>query len=68
MSEKMSFESMMLRLQEIVSQLERNDQDLDRSIALFEEGLKLIQSCEGQLKNVEDKISTLISEHNVESK
>lgn len=68
MSEKMSFESMMLRLQEIVSQLERNDQDLDRSIALFEEGLKLIQSCDGQLKNFEDKISTLISEHNVESK
>jgi exodeoxyribonuclease VII small subunit len=68
MSEKMSFESMMLRLQEIVSQLERNDQDLDRSIALFEEGLKLIQGCDTQLKNFEDKISTLISEHNVESK
>lgn len=68
MSEKKSFESMMLRLQEIVGRLERNDQELDQSIALFEEGLKLIQACEGQLKNFDDKISALISEHHVESK
>ena len=40
----------MARLEEIVSLLERNEIELEEAISLFEEGLKLVNSCDTQLK------------------
>jgi len=63
MSEKQpTFETSMKRLDEIVSALEKNQCTLDESIQLFEEGLKLSQSLNQQLKAYEEKASMLLKE------
>ena len=50
-----NFEDAMNRLDEIVRELESGKVSLDKSIALFEEGIKLSKQCEVQLKSVEEK-------------
>lgn len=61
MSEKTkSFEEAILRLNEIVEALDRNDRDLESSITLFEEGLALVKQCDAQLKSFEKKVSELM--------
>ena len=50
-----SFKKSMLRLNEIVGALEKNDLELEEAIALFEEGLSLVQTCDGQLKTLRIK-------------
>lgn len=59
MSKPKTFEASMDRLDEIVSLLEENEQPLDETIGLFEEGLKLIKSCDDQLKVFEQKVEEL---------
>lgn len=59
MSKPKTFEASMDRLDEIVSLLEANEQPLDETIGLFEEGLKLIKSCDDQLKVFEQKVEEL---------
>ena len=56
---ELTFEEAMNRLSTIVSILEQNDQPLDTTIDLFEEGLNLVKSCEGKLKNFESKIEEI---------
>ena len=60
MSEKkMSFEQAMSRLAEIVDKLERGDEPLDASLALFEEGTSLIKNCGKMLDQAEQKVMKL---------
>ncbi|MBQ9158273.1 MAG: exodeoxyribonuclease VII small subunit [Erysipelotrichaceae bacterium] len=59
MSKEIKFEEQMKKLQEIVEKLERNDVELDESIALYEEGLKLSKSLKDQLSVFESKIAAL---------
>ena len=54
-----SFEQSINRLEEIVSILEENDQPLDQTIALFEEGLDLVKYCDNKLKQFELKIEEI---------
>ena len=61
MEEKQSFKNSMARLEEIVSLLERNEIELEEAISLFEEGLKLVNSCDTQLKNFENKVAQLLA-------
>lgn len=58
-----SFEESMDRLEEIVSELESNEKPLDETIALFEEGLKLVKNCDEKLKQFEQQVDDLISEN-----
>ena len=58
-----SFKKSMSRLNEIVGALEKNDLELEEAIALFEEGLSLVQTCDGQLKNFENKVATLLESY-----
>ena len=46
---KTTFEKQMQRLEEIVSLLEKEDTDLETSIALYEEGLKLNKTLQQQI-------------------
>lgn len=55
-----SFEEAMMRLNEIVEALDRNDHNLESSITLFEEGLVLVKQCDAQLKSFEKKVSELM--------
>ena len=59
MEKKKSFEASMARLDEIVELLEENEQPLDETIDLFEEGLKLIKQCDDQLKAFEQRVAAL---------
>ena len=49
----------MKKLQEIVDKLEKNDIELDESLKLYEEGLKLSESLKKQLLIFEEKINEL---------
>jgi len=61
MSEKKkTFEEQITRLEEIVSRLERGEVQLSESLALFEEGTKLVSSCSGMLDTAEQKVVKLM--------
>lgn len=60
---KQSFEESMDRLETIVRDLESNEKPLDETIALFEEGLKLVKNCDEKLKQFETQVDTLIKEN-----
>lgn len=54
------FEQSLVRLEEIVRELERADLPLEYSIRLFEEGMRLSQACRRQLEEAEGKVEILI--------
>ena len=54
-----TFEESMARLEEIVRILEKKEKPLDETIALFEEGLKLVRTCDARLKSFETKIEEI---------
>ena len=58
-NEKQTFEQAVARIDEIVSSLEKGDAPLDKSLALFEEGVKLIESCGTMLDNAEQVVVRL---------
>ncbi len=58
----MKFEDAMQRLEEIVNLLESGKVDLDDSLKLFEEGLKLTKELDAKLKVYEKKIEDLTKE------
>ena len=57
--ENRSFEQNMARLEQIVALLERGDARLADSLALFEEGTKLVSLCSGMLDNAQQQIMKL---------
>lgn len=67
MSEKLPFKQSMQRLEEIIGQLEKNDIELEEAISLFEEGLKLVNNCDSQLKNFENKVEELLKTYQEDS-
>jgi exodeoxyribonuclease VII small subunit len=56
------FESLLLRIEEIVEQLEKGELPLEDSIRLFEEGMKLTSQGMRKLDEAERKVNLLISE------
>jgi len=58
-NEKQTFEQAVARIDEIVTSLEKGDVQLDKSLALFEEGVKLIESCGTMLDTAEQKVKRL---------
>ena len=59
MGKEKSFEQQMNMLQQIVEKLDANDVELDESIKLYEEGLKLSKTLKDQLSAFEEKIAQL---------
>ena len=62
MPKKKTFESALEQLKSIVEELESGSPNLDKMLELFEEGMKLTQLCRGQLKKVEERISTIMKD------
>ena len=61
MNEKnMTFEQSMQRLEQIVRTLERGDAQLAESLALFEEGTKLVNTCSELLDKAEQQVVKLM--------
>ena len=55
-----NFEEALLRLEEIVGDLEGGELALEKALALFEEGVRLGKQCGSQLEDAEQKISLLV--------
>ena len=55
-AKKVDFETKLNRLNEIVAKMENEVLPLESSIALFEEGKKLISDLEAELKEAEKKL------------
>ena len=61
-----SFEENMKKLEEIATELEKGDLDLDSSVKKFEEGMKISKECNEMLEKAEKKITMLIKGDNGE--
>ncbi len=54
-----TFEQAMAQLEQIVAQIESGQVSLEESIAKYEQGTKLVQTCRGMLEAAEQKIQLL---------
>ena len=59
-TKKVTFEQQLARLEEIVAAMEKGDAPLADSLALFEEGTKLIAACSKQLDQAEQQVVKLM--------
>ena len=55
----MSFEEAMKKLEAVVRDLESGNVELEKSIALYEEGARLKAHCEKKLKAAEEKVAKI---------
>jgi exodeoxyribonuclease VII small subunit len=56
---KLRFEDALKRLEEIVAAMESEELDLDKSLGMFEEGVKLARFCTSKLEDAKKKISII---------
>ena len=58
-----SFEASLEALERIVQQLETGDLPLDKSLELFEQGIKLSRECQERLSQAERRIEILLRDN-----
>jgi len=63
----MDYETAMRALQDVITKLEEQEQTLESSLSLFEEGQMLIKRCTELLEKAELKVQTLLSGQNATS-
>lgn len=56
----MKFEAALSRLEEIVRALDSGAAPLDESLALFEEGVRLVKLCSEKLDSAEQRVKILV--------
>ena len=61
MNDNNNFEESMKDLELIVEKLEKGEQNLEKSLQLFEEGVEISKKLNDQLKNAEKKVSDLMN-------
>ncbi len=59
MSEKISYNEAVSRLETIVSELEKGGKSLDETLAMFEEGAALLKVCQHELDSAEGRLAEL---------
>ncbi len=57
-----NFEGSLKRLEEIVHHLEEGDISLDKSLKLFEEGIRLSRFCSSRIEQAKKKVEILMKE------
>jgi exodeoxyribonuclease VII small subunit len=55
-----SFEARIERLEEIVALLERGEEPLERTLELFEEGIRLARACQEQVTAARRRVEVLL--------
>jgi len=60
MSNSLSFEESIKKLEDIANELESGELDLDSSVKKFEEGIKISKKCSEILEKAEKKITILL--------
>ena len=64
-----NFEKNMSDLENIVTELEKGELNLDESVKKFEDGMKIAKQCNNILENAEKKITILLENNgNLEEK
>ena len=58
----MSYEADLGRIESIITDLERDDLDLDRALQLFEEGVERLRSAAASLAEVEGRVRLLVEQ------
>lgn len=61
MSEKMTFEQALARLEEIVAKLEQGNIALEESLAIYQEGMRLSNTCSQMLQEAEGKVMAIMN-------
>ena len=56
-----NFEKKVKKLEEIVEKLESGELDIEETLNLFQEGMKLGKECRRMLDEIEDKVSKVLS-------
>ncbi len=56
----LNFEQAYQELEKIVEQMERGEQDLNKSLSDFERGVALMKHCHSELKDAEQKVDVLV--------
>ena len=62
----MKFEEKVKLLEQYISELEKDDVDLDNAIEKYTEAMKLVKECDKELKNIEAKVTKIVSQNNEE--
>ena len=57
-----TFEASLASLERIVRELERGEQPLEKSLELFEQGVKLSRECQERLNEAERRIEVLLQD------
>ena len=58
---EINIEHSLQRLESIVSNMESGETSLENSLALFEEGMNLVNQCQSQLRKAEQRVENLIA-------
>ncbi len=58
---EITFENAIQRLEEIVDLLESGEHPLEKSLELYEEGVKLVKLCNGKIEKVEKSVKILMN-------
>ncbi len=61
--EPKSFEASLEALEKIVQELERGDLPLEKSLELFEQGIRLSRQCQERLSQAERRIEVLLRDN-----
>lgn len=64
--DNITFEQAMSRLEEIIAALENNQIPLEKSVDLFQEGIKLSKICSDKLAGIEDKVAKILVDGKLE--
>lgn len=62
MSKEMKFEEKMAKLEELVSELEKEDIKIDDSIEKYKEAIGLVNECNKQLESIEEQVAKIVAE------
>jgi len=58
----LDFEKMLAKLETIIQKMEEGGQPLEKMMAQFEEGMKLVEQCRKALDQAELRVSTLMKD------
>ena len=61
-AQRQTFEASLTALERIVRELERGDLPLEKSLELFEQGVKLSRECQERLNEAERRIEVLLKD------
>lgn len=66
MTKEAKFEDNVKELEEIISELENGNIDLEASIDKYTRAMKLVNICDKKLKNIEEQVSKIVTENGLE--